>query len=333
MKVWFPTLRCGTGTDIFTERLATGLRSRGMEAVITWFHRNYEFRPELLMHHRAPAGTDIIHGNSWTAFAFKKKGIPLVTTEHLAVLDPKFLPWKTIAQRLYHKYHIQNSIHKSYQASDRLVAVSHFTKAGMLRSGCQQNITVIHNGIDCDFFKPSVQTCTHTRPRPIKLIYAGNLSNRKGADLLPHLMARLGDRAELRYTTGLRQSQISLPTKNCHCIGKLDANEMRLHLQNSDALLFPSRFEGLPLVALESMACATPVIGFQGHSLDELLTNDIHGLLVPADDIESLESACLKLANNHRLTLELGQAARSHVVNHFSLAQMIDAYIDLYKTL
>lgn len=333
MKVWFPTLRCGTGTDIFTERLAAGLRSRGIEAVITWFHRNYEFCPELLMKHSAPANTDIIHGNSWSAFAFKKRGVPLVTTEHLAVLDPKFLPWKTIAQRLYHKYHIKNSIYKSYQASDRLVAVSHFTKEGMLRSGCQQNITVIHNGIDCDFFKPPDQTNSYIHRHPIKLLYAGNLSNRKGADLLPHLMNHLGNRAELWYTTGLRQSQICLPTKNCHCIGKLDTDGMRRHLQNSDALLFPSRFEGLPLVALESMACATPVIGFKGHSLDELLIHNRHGLLVPTDDVEALGSACLKLADDHRLIIEMGQAARNHVTNHFALTQMINAYIDLYTTL
>src|SRR5690606_12752098 len=34
--VWFPTVRAGTGSDVFTERLVQGLAERGVRAEITW---------------------------------------------------------------------------------------------------------------------------------------------------------------------------------------------------------------------------------------------------------------------------------------------------------
>lgn len=34
--IWFPTVRTGTGTDVFTERLVKGLNEQGIKAEITW---------------------------------------------------------------------------------------------------------------------------------------------------------------------------------------------------------------------------------------------------------------------------------------------------------
>lgn len=39
--IWFPTVRTGTGTDVFTERLIAGLNERGIRAEITWLSISY----------------------------------------------------------------------------------------------------------------------------------------------------------------------------------------------------------------------------------------------------------------------------------------------------
>ena len=65
VQVWLPTIRAGSGTDLFTIRLAQALESRGLSAHIEWFSTRYEFAPILLRNIPAPAGTDIVFTNSW----------------------------------------------------------------------------------------------------------------------------------------------------------------------------------------------------------------------------------------------------------------------------
>ena len=43
--VWFPAVRAGTGTDVFTERLVEGLNKRGIRAEITWLPLRAEYAP------------------------------------------------------------------------------------------------------------------------------------------------------------------------------------------------------------------------------------------------------------------------------------------------
>ena len=41
--IWFPAVRTGTGTDVFTERLVAGLIARGIRAEITWLPLRAEY--------------------------------------------------------------------------------------------------------------------------------------------------------------------------------------------------------------------------------------------------------------------------------------------------
>src|SRR5207237_8707053 len=102
VKVWFPTIRTGSGSDVFTRQLAGALTQIGVETSISWFPHYFEFVPDLLGAVRPPIGTDLIHANSWTGFAFRRSGIPLVVTNHLCVHDPAFARYKTISQKIYH---------------------------------------------------------------------------------------------------------------------------------------------------------------------------------------------------------------------------------------
>ncbi len=43
--IWFPTVRTGTGTDVFTERLVKGLNEQGIKAEITWLPLRAEYAP------------------------------------------------------------------------------------------------------------------------------------------------------------------------------------------------------------------------------------------------------------------------------------------------
>ncbi len=100
-----------------------------------------------------------------------------------------------------------------------------------------------------------------------------------------------------------------------------------------DALLFPSRFEGLPHAPLEAMACGKPVIAANSYSLPEVVEDGETGILCPRDDIGTFVSACRKLANNPETLKEYGQAARRRAEGLFSEDNIVPQYISLYEVL
>ena len=63
---------------------------------------------------------------------------------------------------------------------------------------------------------------------------------------------------------------------NCHDIAPLFAA--------ADALAMPSRFEGMPLAALEAMSCGLPIVGCDAPGVRDVVTHDENGWLAPIAD-------------------------------------------------
>jgi glycosyltransferase involved in cell wall biosynthesis len=91
-------------------------------------------------------------------------------------------------------------------------------------------------------------------------------------------------------------------------------------------LVTPRWDEPYGLVAAESLACGTPVIGFDRGALSEVVDRRC-ATLVRADDIEALAMAC------GGSTLLSREAARARAEQHCSAEQMIDTYEHLYREL
>jgi len=322
----------GSGADIFAKRLASALQCRGVTAQISWFPTYFEFAPFLLSSTPPPPGTDIIHALSWSGFAFKRKDIPLVVTEQLDVLDPHYLPYKGFAQSVYHQTLIRTFVKASFKAAHAITAVSHATADSLGNILGPREIHVIYNSVDTRVFYP------HPKDRkssmPMRLLFVGNLTRRKGADLLAPIMKQLGARFELHFTAGLRDLKLKNSEPNMVPMGRLvnDQSLLRAYHQ-SDALLFPSRIEGLPIAPLEAMACGKPVIAARTSSLPEVLENEVSGFLCNLDDIDSFVSACRKLAEVPDTLRVLGDAARQRAESLFSEDVVIPRYITLYKKL
>jgi glycosyltransferase involved in cell wall biosynthesis len=77
-------------------------------------------------------------------------------------------------------------------------------------------------------------------------------------------------------------------------LGSLQKPELYGVLKKAVAVVAPSRCDNLPNNVLESLACGIPVIGSNGASIDELVTERINGKLVPIDDSTALARAMLQ---------------------------------------
>ena len=333
MKVWFPAMRCCSGSDVFTLRLANALRQRGIEAEITWFDRRYEFAPSLLRHVPPPSGTTIVHAATWNGFAFKRPGIPLVVTEHQGWFGAGYRPYRSRAQQFYHEYLIKRYALASCKAASLVTTISQFSAAGLEKTLGVRDNRVIYNWIDPSIFSPSTTPNVHS-DSPFKLLFVGNFTKLKGSDLLVQIMQNLGAGFQLSFTTGLKDLPAADIPGNMVSLGRLSSDdELVQAYRNCDALLFPSRFEGFGYVALEAMACGKPVIATNATGLMEVVRNGETGILCPPDDIGAFVHACKHLAEHPDICKQYGLAARQRAVEKFSENAILPQYIALYAGL
>lgn len=327
-SVWFPTIRAGSGADVFTERLAEGLRRRGLKAEITWLPHRAEYLPWSVTKPEPPAWANIAHVNTWLHRRFLPKNLPLIATMHHCVHGDEVARFKTPAQTLYHRLWVKRLERHVLVRADRITAVSRYSAARTTAIYRTNNIVVIHNGIDTrGVFQPAPRQEPN---EPFRLLYVGNWSKRKGVDLLAPIMSRLGTGFELAHTG----NSITNAPDNMHSIGILATQSALADAyRQADALLFPSRLEGFGLVALEAHACGLPVIATHGSALPEVIEHGVTGLLCPQDDVQAFVDAAKKMADDTARWQRMRRAALERAETHFSMEHMLDRYIDLYRSI
>ena len=331
--MWLPAIRAGSGADVFTLRLAEALRRAGHVPLLQWFDHRYELLPDLLKKVPAPTAIDVVQANSWQGFAFKREGTPLVVTEHHYVLDPAFRQFKSIAQHLYHRGLIDGYMRRTFAVADAVVVDSVFT-AKVLRDQAKLTVSrTIPLWADYDLFSPISQQPAGCETEVFRLLFVGNASKRKGADVIPLLAERLGTRFEIRCTAGLRAGGDVNDLENVIPLGRLSVQDLVREYRYCDAVLVPSRYEGFGYAALEAMACAKPVIGFRCGAVEEVVVDRETGLLFDIDDIDVMVDGCRTLASNRPLVRKLGAAGRERAVTHFSEKAGMDAYVELYMSI
>ncbi|RRN80761.1 glycosyltransferase family 1 protein [Pseudoxanthomonas sp. SGD-10] len=330
LGVWFPSIRTGTGTDVFTEQLAQNLESAGIRAAIDWLPLRAEYAPWTVHPPCPPSWANVCHVNTWLHPRFIPRHLPVVATLHHAVHDPALRPHKGGLRAGYHRFWISPIERRVLKRADRVVAVSQFASEMARKTLIDVPMQVIHNGIDTTAFQPGVRT--RQPHEPFRLLYVGSWMARKGVDLLAPIMRELGEGFELRYTGGpaADRDRPSMPP-NMHDVGHLQPPQVAYAMQNADAFLFPSRSEGFGLVVAEAMACGLPVITTRCSALPEVVQDGTTGFLCPINDVHSFAIAAKRLAEDRELLRTMSGQARRHAVANFSIENMINAYIDAYS--
>lgn len=100
-----------------------------------------------------------------------------------------------------------------------------------------------------------------------------------------------------------------------------------------DVLVLPSRSEAFPLVLLEAMALAKPVVATDVGGIPEAVVNGVTGLLVPPGQPSRLADAILCLIEDRSTRLRMGMAGYARVRQHFTIKAQMGALESLYAEL
>lgn len=112
-----------------------------------------------------------------------------------------------------------------------------------------------------------------------------------------------------------------------------DEGQMARAYAAADVFVMPSLAESFGMMALEAMACGTPVVAFEGTALPDTVRAPEAGLVVPARDSRALADALAQLLGDDALRARMGQAGRRIVEQDYSHRQYVERHLELYAEL
>lgn len=179
-------------------------------------------------------------------------------------------------------------------------------------------IQVINNGINTDIFKPTQGNFREKyglQNKKILLGVASAWSESKGLYDFVKLSEKLDDNYKI-VLVGLTESQCAeLPPQILAITRTTNINELAEIYSTADLFINPTYGDTYPTVNLEAQACGTPVVTYKtGGSVESVPSENV----VDTGDIEGLMS----IVANENLSIKEGD---------FSLKQMVNQYINLYK--
>ena len=193
-------------------------------------------------------------------------------------------------------------------------------------------VDVIYNGIAC----PASTEPARSVPATPILCYAGRLELQKGIDVLLDALALL-DRSDVAFDvvihgTGRLEGRVAAALTGLRRRVELLPPRLDLvaQLPTFDAILMPSRFEGLPLLAVESLCAGVPVLATSAPGLDEAVPDWYPGRCTVGDAAAFAAMIVEFVRDADRWSAET-EAARSWARHRFAPEAMIGRYLDVYR--
>ncbi|RZJ87317.1 MAG: glycosyltransferase [Chryseobacterium sp.] len=197
------------------------------------------------------------------------------------------------------------------ELSDRIFVASTFT-ANTLKDfpGKElKQIKVIPYG-----FPPVVNNRIYDeeQDRPLRLLFVGGLSQRKGIADLFSAVKEIGSLVELTIVgrkTSESCSALDEALKLHRWIPTLAHEDVLRLMQEHDVLVFPSLFEGFGLVITEAMSQGTPVITTERTAGPDLITHGEDGWIIEAGSTKALKEQIEFLIKDRQTIMKAGKAA------------------------
>jgi len=170
---------------------------------------------------------------------------------------------------------------------------------------------------------------------PLRIAFFGRSTPQKGLDLLLAALRALPPSIApftmTLYSDAARDPAIQEQVRNLRNITLLPPIvDARDQFGKFDLIIMPSRFEGLPLVAIEAFAAGTPVLATDAPGLRDVLPAD-WPLMVPSDDVVALRDQLAIAITAPETVRILRRAAAAHG-SSFAIGPVADQYLKAYNT-
>ena len=281
---------------------------------------------------------DLVHGHYWLSGVVgltlrERWGVPLVQMFHtLGALKngAGIVAEHEPALRVTEERRI-------VAGADRLVAANAIERSGLVSAyrADATRVAVIPCGVDTDLFAPgdagAAREALGGLTGPL-LLYVGRIAPIKGLQTLLDAVACLRGRgiaARLAVIGGETDEPVdghqAVVRRRVAALGLADAvtfvgaqpqERLRDWYVAADVTVLPSYYESFGMVALEAMACGSPVVASRVGGLQSTVLDGVTGLLVPEGDACALAETIARVLGDGALRWRLGHEGRRWAAQH-----------------
>ncbi|WP_434531813.1 glycosyltransferase family 4 protein [Haloarcula sp. NS06] len=224
---------------------------------------------------------------------------------------------------------LYRAVERRYLGTVRGVVCNSTTTRGVVTDlGVNPNNTVVAPPAG-DRFAPEIDRSTveqRATTEPLRVVFVGNVTPRKGLDTLVDGVAKadadieltiVGRPADAAHVTAVRNRvrEHGLDDR-VQFTGRLPDAELASTLQSSHVLAVPSRYEGFGIVYLEGMSFGLPALATRAGGAADIITDGETGKLIDPDDSAAVARGLERFATDRDRLAEMGWAARQSYEAH-----------------
>jgi glycosyltransferase involved in cell wall biosynthesis len=297
----------------------------------------------------------LIHTNywlsAWVGMQLKQRSnIQLVHTYHSlgAIKYQTVAPPESAAQRLA----VEKQI---LEIANCTVATSPQEEEALRRFVSQTGyVQMIPCGTDIDNFRAVPRSEARARlgfqSTEKVVLYVGRFDPRKGIETLVRAFNQLTDQlesvklvivggSEAGQADGIERQRIGAIVDELGLgdriifAGRIGHDTLPFYYTAADVCVIPSHYEPFGLVAVEAMACGTPVVASDVGGLRFSVVPEETGLLVPPQSVDGFANAIGRILSDEIWAKKLRKRATERVQQHFSWASVAVQLSNLYRLL
>lgn len=227
-------------------------------------------------------------------------------------------------------YAIRNAVARKlrffHDDTTLMIVLSNFAKKWFVDNGFQSNKLIV---------LPNMVALNHTPIDPSHgkyIAFAGRIDSVKGIDTLLEAGASMPDvPIDLAGDGPLFEDLSKCAPSNVTFHGRLEGEKLLQFFRRARFLVLPSKStEMCPLVISEAMSHGLPVIASRISGLQELVENNVTGLLFEPGDAHDLALKIKILWDNPQLCKDMGQAGRRKAEQEYSEQVYFQRLMDIY---
>lgn len=321
------------------DQMVSAIRSNGGEVLCVAANNNLLLMLKVneVVHYIREKNIQLIHAHlPWAGILArrvgKKTGIPVVYTEHNKQERYHFATrWMNLA---------------TINDNNKIIAVSSDVAESIVKykPDVRPSISTILNGVNTDHFNRENFEGNTVRKQlgiPMDAPVLGTIAVfrfQKRLDLWMELASKIleqnkethfiivGD-GPLKEVLLKRRQSLGLENR-IHMPGL--QTEVRPYLAAFDIYMMSSLFEGLPIALLEAMSMRCPIISTDAGGIKEVIRPTVDGLLCAVDEPQKLVDYACELLSRRSSMRQIGDHARTRVVNSFSMEKMVNELETMY---
>lgn len=224
-------------------------------------------------------------------------------------------------------------IKKVVHAADMNIVLSRYQKERMEQRFPDSVFEVVYNSVEG-------YSQNNFDPYSSGILFAGRFGKRKGIYDLLEAVKKCNptlDRNVKLYLCGdgeveevkKKIKELGLGHRIAH-IGWCSREQLEAFYKKTMLYVLPSRNEGLPMALLEAMSYGIPCISTRVDAIPEVIQNAYNGILITPGDVEALENALMRLAQDSRLRKEMSENSYQVICDRFLISDRVKELENLY---